>query len=1622
MSLKRFKKILKWFFICLLLLITGAYIFIQTPWGQNWIVKQVTHRLSKDLQTKITIKRVDFSLFDKMHLEGLLLEDRAGDTLLYAGDMKVRITDWFFLKDNIELKYIGLENAVVKFQRTDSVWRQQFIFDYFSSSSAGTGKKKKSGVQLNLKKAELKNVTFIKKDAWLGEDMRIRVGALNLDANNLGLTGNRFEINSLQLIDPEVTLYSYSKLKPATAKSTTTPSTDTTAAWNEARTVFKIGELNITNGSFSSDRQTERAALAYFDGLHIRFTGINANLNNSTFTGDTVFSKLQISAKERSGLEVKNLSADMKMTPQGMTFNNLDLQTNNSQLRNYFSMSYNDMSELGDFIHKVKLSAQFADSHIDSDDIAFFAPEMADWNKRIALKGKVRGTVDDLSGNDLLLQAGNNTLLNGDISLTGLPDINQTFIDFKANNFRTVYSDAVQILPSIRKIKSPDLSKIQYLSFTGSFTGFINDFVTYGTIQTNLGTIRSDLNMKLPAGQEPVYSGSIATDNFRLGEFLGNPDIGGVSMTGTVKGKGFSESGRNTLVDGNIRYAEYKNYRYSNISVKGKLDKKLFDGTASIDDAHLKLDMSGLIDFNSATPRFNLLANVEKANLKDLNITRDSIDFRGKLNFNFTSSTIDNFLGEARITDAELLKNGSPLPFDSLIVTSSFTDSTKTLSAVSNEFTATIKGDYSLEELPDAFTYFLSRYYPAYIKAPKKQPRYQDIRFDINTYYVDEYVQLLIPGITGFNNSHFEGTLNLARNELNFTADVPQLHYKQYNFDNVQFTAAGNYDSLVLFGKTNNIRINDSLNIPAADFTINARNDSSRVSIHAGANQNVEKGDLNALVQTYSDGVRIDMDPSSFTINGKLWTIDDGGELIFRKNNPAQGDLVLSEGEQRIVMKTRPSEVGNGSDLLVELSNVNLNDFAPFFLPKNRLEGLLSGNILVEDQGDHMLVTSEDIATRYLRMDNDSIGELRASVLYNSKDNELKVKGSTVNQESYLGYDIDLFFGEEEDAKKNIIALKARTFPIKVLERFLGSLFSDMQGFLTGDIDISGPFDDLGVTGKGRLKDAGLRVNFTQCYYKIQDTDIELTKEKINLDGIVLTDTITRNPIYITGGIDHQSFRDMFYDLVISTRKPGTTVKDGDKANKPVQLLNTTFSDNQTFYGNVKGTGVLQLFGYQSEMVMTINANASEKDSSYITLPPSSSRESGIADFLIERKYGREMNEADLSGNATNIIYDVEVTANPMVTVKVILDELTGDEIKGKGSGTLNIRSGTAEPLSLRGRFDIEEGNYLFTFQSFFKKPFEIRKGSQNYIEWNGDPYDANIKFEAVYNANNVSFAPLASSLNLTSNISNTRGDVYVVATLTDKLFKPQINFALDFPSNSVARTDPELTLLVQQMQKNLNEINRQVTYLIVFNSFAPSELSGDLTGANLGVSTISGMLLGVLSDQLNKLFGNLLKSDKYNINFNTSFYNRNLDEASKTALNLSSNVNFSIGRSFFNNRFIISTGVGFDAPLSQSGQTNIQQNILLLPDVTLEWLINEKGTIRATFFYRENADYLTTSSNASTTRARRTGASISYRKDVDRIWDIFKDLFKKKTKPAPDPPPPDPVVEPAAVIKSEEE
>ena len=95
-----------WFILSLLLFLVFTWGILNYAPVQNWLVKKVTANIAEKLHTRVSIKHVDFSLFNRMELDGLLIEDHNRDTMLYAGTARVRITDWFFLKpfDSLALR------------------------------------------------------------------------------------------------------------------------------------------------------------------------------------------------------------------------------------------------------------------------------------------------------------------------------------------------------------------------------------------------------------------------------------------------------------------------------------------------------------------------------------------------------------------------------------------------------------------------------------------------------------------------------------------------------------------------------------------------------------------------------------------------------------------------------------------------------------------------------------------------------------------------------------------------------------------------------------------------------------------------------------------------------------------------------------------------------------------------------------------------------------------------------------------------------------------------------------------------------------------------------------------------------------------------------------------------------------------------------------------------------------------------------------------------------------------------------------------------------------------------------------------------------------------------------
>src|SRR3954451_9069937 len=248
---KKILKILGRILLGLLGFMLFLWLLIQTSPVQNFIIGKLTKQLSEDLKTEVKIGHVNLSLFDKVNLEDVLIKDLNKDTLLSAGAVKVRLTDWFFVRDKIVLKYIGLENANILLHRRDSTWNYQFIVDYFSAPP-DTSKQQQSSIKLSLEKIDFKNVNFIQNDEWIGQKMQIRTGSMLVDADTVDFDSSIFKINSIELDKPLFALYDFDGFRSDSLRKVYR---DTGMYYNAGDMLVQIKNIKLTNGSFVSERQ-----------------------------------------------------------------------------------------------------------------------------------------------------------------------------------------------------------------------------------------------------------------------------------------------------------------------------------------------------------------------------------------------------------------------------------------------------------------------------------------------------------------------------------------------------------------------------------------------------------------------------------------------------------------------------------------------------------------------------------------------------------------------------------------------------------------------------------------------------------------------------------------------------------------------------------------------------------------------------------------------------------------------------------------------------------------------------------------------------------------------------------------------------------------------------------------------------------------------------------------------------------------------------------------------------------------------------------------------------------------------------------------------------------------------
>lgn len=1542
----------------LLLLVALLYGLLHLSTVQTWLVKKIASNLSEELDTRVTLTKVNFRFFDKILLKDLMVEDRKKDTLLFAGTASVNITDWFFLKDTISLNNVGLEDAIINMHRTDSVWNYQFLVDYFSGPSNGRENKKQ--VQLNVKEVHLKNIRFNKTDEWVGQAMQVSLQKLDMSLKKLDVNKKQILFKDIYLENPIFQQRDFEGNRPVVTNMTNILAQIPIVSafkWNKSGWVVTLDKLQIFDGTFINDKYTQREPYSdRFDGQHIRFDAINGSMQNVIFVHDTLHADVNIKATERSGLQVNKLQSHLKFTPEMMEFKELTLETNKSRLGNYYSMGYHSFNkDMSNFIHDVKLQASFKESVLSSDDLAIFAPALSNMKRVFYMQGDASGSIDNFTAKNMIIRT-HNSVLNGNLAMRGLPNIQNTFIDLQARLFKTNYNELVSIIPALRKVKKPAINKLGAIGYTGNFTGFLSDFVAYGDFTTALGNLKADLNMKLPEYGEPVYSGSLQTNGFALGQFLNTKQLGNVALTGTVKGRSFTLDNLNADFKGEVARIQYGGYTYQDISINGNFKNDVFKGRASINDPNIQISrLDGSISLSGKELAFNADADMEYINLSRLGITRDPLTLAGRFSLNFTGNNIDNFLGTASVYDAKLRNDSTLMSFDSLMLRSYIFDSVKTLTLQSNEIDATLKGDFKVLELPDAFKIFLAKYYPAYIKPPTRQVSNQDFSFDIKTNNVDEYIQLFDKKLHGFNNARLNGNLNLGTYGIKINAFVPEFSYDKRQFLNTTLLGNGNRDTLYTDILVDDIIISDSMHFPDTKLSVAANNNLSLIKLTTSAGKTLNNAELNASILSLNDGVRIHFFPSSFVINNKTWLLEKDGELTLRNNFIDASEVKFVNEEQEIVLSTELDEETSDIHLNADLRNVVMQDFLPFFVTKPVMTGLLTGKATVSDPLGRQAITFEGIADSFA-LDGKYIGRVNLDGNVNTQTGLVRFNVDAA-EPGYV-FDIDGNYNYKDSSTETLVTrINAGKVNLNMLEPYLGTIFSKINGTGKGNLVISGSNKkNMTVIGDVIVDSGSLTVAYTQCRYNIRNEAIRFGKNEIDLSTIQLTDTLGNSGL-ARGKMYHHFFDEFSFE--------GVRVETGK-----MLLLNTTSRDNSQFYGNVIGSAVLTLSGPTTALAMNISGEPSPSDSSHIYLNTNVvSRETGKIDYIDYVQFGTEMDATALATKTTNILVNMDITANPACKVDVILDEETGDVIKGEGSGKLNLRVGTTEALSIRGRYDIRRGEYTFNFQTFVQKPFELTRGS---ITWNGDPLLAIIDIDAEYLAKNVDVSSLTQGTGV-----RRKEDITIISTLSGNLAKPEIEFQFKFPQNSDLNRDYYATKKLADIRNNENEMYKQVASLLLVNAFI-SETQGFITGSstlNIATSTIGGVISGYLTSLFNKELEratNGVISTYFDINPSV--------DLQTTAKQLQANVRAGL-KIFFSGRLNLILGGNLDY-----NNPYLQQTGLVTPDITLEWLLTKDGSVRVVGFNK-------TSTDLTSAQRNRSGVRLSYQRDFDN----FRDFFRKR-------------------------
>jgi hypothetical protein len=1355
-------------------------------------------------------------------------------------------------------------------------------------------------------------------------------------------------------------------------------STDTVQSksqWN-----FTLKNIDFKNSDFLYKEYNYDTLIDCINFSDIKLSDLNFNLRNINLNNDYIaFDISKFYATEKSGFEIIKLKTHAKIDSSNILLKDLKILTNCSDLKiSSLNMNYDKFDDFAYFIDKVKLSIDFLPSEISFVDIEKFIPDSNGMKQKIKFSGKLSGTISNLKGYNISVETGLNTSLLFDFNVSGLPDIFKTFIFLDIRKFTSNVDDINNMQIPVDKKNRFTIDKsfmnLGKFSYSGNFTGFLNNFVAYGTFNSNIGKVVTDILLTPLKNNILEFKGKISTENFNIGKLTGNDKlIGNISLSINSEGQIDNKNNLSANINGLIENFNVNGYNYKNITITGELNDKAFNGKINIDEPNIKnFIFSGTFDFSRNIPEFNFKANVDKINLLPLNIINSKEDY--SIGFNIMAETkgksVDDIFGYISIENSWIKNSKKNIYLKKALLKSEEIDNSRIFSLKSDFIDFIVKGNFKYSKILNSLYNFIGYYFPAI----SNQNGYGSLITDtLNNFDFTLNIKDINP-LLSFMNTGFEIAPNsniyasfmpkTSRIKLNFTSEY--LKYQTNTVNNLIFNLLGNDSLINLQINTSNILIDNYFAFE--NFSLQSKGKNNKLEYNTEWNNQKDtifkRGKIYGqavISKNYKDSdiqANIEIFPSEFIILSSKWFVDNS-EFVFDTTGYKIIKPLNFHSKDRFI-EVRGNLTDDKNDTLcMELGNIEIDDIDKFLdIIGFSFKGLLNGKCKFSNIFKNP-VFEGNFSINNFNFNKLDLGELKFAGKWNNKNKLIDIEINTVKEKSKSIISYGFYNPLNDEVSMNIKIDKLRMIWLNPL---LYDVFSNINGLASGDLILSGTLSKPLLNGKVNVQKGNLTLDYLKTTYIFTHT-IEFENNNIIFSNLPVTD-LKNNIAVIDGKVNNKYFDKWNIDLLINANN--------------LQCMNLNANDNSDFFGNVYASGIVKISGPVENIEIT--GSLKNGKNSYFFIPMKAGSyisENNFISFVSKDTTSKNNKVYTIKSNSSALTLNLDLEINNELESQIIFDPRIGDIIKARGNGNIKLILDKNNDIQIFGDYIIQSGDYLFTLQNIINKKFVINENSL--ISWKGNPYEANINIEAIYSLKTSIKDYLASVYgDLLKNdfVSDKRVPVDCKIWLTGSIMNPVIKTAIDLPNAS----EDEKLLLRNALSgidfntySDVNQVNEQFISLLLINQFMPNPSQFLQTSYQKAPAVTT---YEFFSNQINNMLSQL--TGKWEIGL--SYRPPAEFTTGMTEFFVQNQMEVALSRQILNNRMTINGNIAY--------ANNPNSNSLYIGDFDIEYKITPDGKLKIKAYHRTNDQIFYELS------PHTQGIGLYYFQDFNTI----NEIFKKKT------------------------